>query len=253
MGMCVKAFVVRHPFERLASAFRDKLERVEGGEKHGTQHFYQKYGRNIVKKYRKKETLKNLIHYPENHEYGLGVQNQLQLQLLQPQPPPPPQRYSNALDDQPVPPPPPPQPQPLPPQRYRHIIDESQSPPPQGKEPTFAEFVQYLIDTDLTLYADDHWMPYSLSCTPCLLDFDVVAKFETLDRDQAFLLHKTGLQGKLNLSWRHLTKGNRTADVIKSYFADVPKKHLLSLYGKYRLDFEMFDYSVADYLSYVSS
>ncbi|XP_045137165.1 LOW QUALITY PROTEIN: carbohydrate sulfotransferase 11-like [Portunus trituberculatus] len=256
MDMCVKVLVVRHPFERLASAFRDKLERVAGGEKHGTEHFYKKYGRKIVEKYRKKE--------------APGTNGERQ-PPPPPPPPPPPQRYSNALDDQPAPPVPPAQPPP----RYKHILDDSPPVPPpqppaqppqryrhaiedppslqQSIEPTFPEFVRYLIDTDLTLYADDHWMPYHLSCTPCLLDFDVIAKFETLDRDQAYLLQKTHLQDRLKLSWRHLTKGNRTIDVVKKYFADVPKKHLLSLYGKYRLDFEMFDYSVADYLSYVKA
>lgn len=78
----------------------------------------------------------------------------------------------------------------------------------------------------------------------------MIAKFETLDRDQAYLLHKTGLQDKLRFSWRHLTKGNRTADVVKTYFSDLPRKDLLSLFGKYKLDFEMFDYSVDDYLGY---
>lgn len=236
MGMCVKAMVVRHPFERLASAFRDKLELVAGGEKHGTEHFYQKYGKKIVEKYRKKkEDQKNPEIETRNKNQELG-QNQA------------PPRYKHVLDDSPPPPPPPPPP----PQRYRHVIDETQ-PQQDRKEPTFVEFVRYLIDTDLTLYADDHWMPYHLSCTPCLLDYDVIAKFETLDRDQMYLLHKTGLQDKLKFSWRHLTKGNRTADVVKKYFADVSKKDLLKLYSKYRLDFEMFDYSVADYLGYVAS
>lgn len=50
----MKAIVVRHPFERLVSAFRDKLEQVAGGEAHGTEHFYQKYGKKIVEKYRYK-------------------------------------------------------------------------------------------------------------------------------------------------------------------------------------------------------
>ena len=44
--------MVRHPFERLLSAYRDKLENTNVGAEHGTAHFYQKYGSRIVQKYR---------------------------------------------------------------------------------------------------------------------------------------------------------------------------------------------------------
>lgn len=49
-----KLLVVRHPFERLLSAYRDKLENSVAGREHGTLHFYRKYGAKIVRKYRSK-------------------------------------------------------------------------------------------------------------------------------------------------------------------------------------------------------
>lgn len=49
-----KLLVVRHPFERLLSAYRDKLENSVAGREHGTLHFYRKYGSKIVEKYRGK-------------------------------------------------------------------------------------------------------------------------------------------------------------------------------------------------------
>ena len=45
---------MRHPFARLLSAYRDKLENRLAGAEHGTAHFYRKYGRRIVDKYRAK-------------------------------------------------------------------------------------------------------------------------------------------------------------------------------------------------------
>ena len=45
---------MRHPFERLLSAYRDKLENSVAGREHGTLHFYRKYGEAIVRKYRGK-------------------------------------------------------------------------------------------------------------------------------------------------------------------------------------------------------
>lgn len=43
-----KFLVVRHPFERLLSAYRDKLEHIEGRE-----YYYRRFGRHITYKYRK--------------------------------------------------------------------------------------------------------------------------------------------------------------------------------------------------------
>lgn len=48
----MKLIIVRHPFERILSAYRDKLENVNIRAEHGSVHFYNKYGSKIVKKYR---------------------------------------------------------------------------------------------------------------------------------------------------------------------------------------------------------
>ena len=47
--------VVRHPFERLVSAYRDKLERSHA-DNYEKDFYYKKYGQKIVKKYRQKAT-----------------------------------------------------------------------------------------------------------------------------------------------------------------------------------------------------
>ncbi|CAB3366457.1 Hypothetical predicted protein [Cloeon dipterum] len=48
----LKLVIVRHPFERLLSAYRDKLENINVGLEHGVEYFYKSHGRKIVKKYR---------------------------------------------------------------------------------------------------------------------------------------------------------------------------------------------------------
>ncbi|KAK2580455.1 hypothetical protein KPH14_006197 [Odynerus spinipes] len=188
-----KLLVVRHPFERLLSAYRDKLENSVIGHEHGTLHFYQKYGAEIVRKYRGKHFVK-----PEADQ----------------------------------------------------VIRKEGIPPPAGIEPTFREFVEYLINTDLGSYGDDHWMPYYLYCTPCLVRYDIIAKVETLSRDQIYALHRLGLDKKIKPIWRH---GSGFSNASSIYFKQLSRDMVEKLYEKFRLDFELFDYSAEDYYEYAAA
>ena len=49
----ISFIVVRHPFERLVSAYRDKLERTHASN-YLTDFYYKSYGRKIVQKYRRR-------------------------------------------------------------------------------------------------------------------------------------------------------------------------------------------------------
>ena len=165
--------IVRHPFERLLSAYRDKLEDSESGREHGTWHYYQQYGKAIVAKYRK---------------------NELQTTRI---------------------------------------------------EPTFAEFVEYLIHTDLALYADDHWIPYYLFCTPCLVNYDLIIKFETFEQDVGLFLDR--VRSDRSPEWKHMTRGGRSIDKIHSYFSQLSRRQIEALYEKFQFDFQLFGYSVDEY------
>ena len=48
--------------------------------------------------------------------------------------------------------------------------------------PTFSEFVDYLLDTEVEGY-NEHWLPYYLLCTPCHLNYTVIAKTEDIQED----------------------------------------------------------------------
>ena len=53
--------------------------------------------------------------------------------------------------------------------------------PKNPRWPTFAEFVQYLVDIHKKGESFDmHWSPITQFCTPCQVNFDVIMKFETL-------------------------------------------------------------------------
>jgi len=60
---------VRHPFERLLSAFRDKLEDPSVQGKRFNEYYYNKYGRRIVMHFRKEKITGPSFKYPRFHEF----------------------------------------------------------------------------------------------------------------------------------------------------------------------------------------
>jgi hypothetical protein len=176
--------VVRHPFERLLSAYRDKMENLTA-----EPFYYDKFGKLIVMKYRKQP----IVGHPE---------------------------------------------------------------------PTFEEFVLYLLDRvglpgRLPL-PDEHWTSYYMYCTPCLIDYDLIIHLETIEQDVELLIHllNSRLQQQNasrlindNLGWKHKTlsvAGRKSAERnLHSYYSQLDKTTVRKLYEKYRLDFELFRYGNA--------
>lgn len=116
---------------------------------------------------------------------------------------------------------------------------------------------RYLIDTDLNQRADDHWIPFYLFCTPCLLKYDIIGKVETMQQDQLLIIYTANLQDKIKPHWRHKTNPfaptgyNEVSEVSKIYFSQLYKSDVKQLYEKYKLDFELFQYDAAKYYKYV--
>ncbi|KAK6621259.1 hypothetical protein RUM43_011565 [Polyplax serrata] len=229
----IKLLAVRHPFERLLSAYRDKLENTNEGLEHGSLHFYASFGSKIVRKYRKNGNLTKTWDLLKDSQYMWNPQHKK----------------------------------------------------PAGVEPTFREFILYLINLNLAHYADDHWIPYYLFCTPCLLRYDVIAKVETMDADQLYVIRVLGLQDKIKPRWRHKTQFiqgkysklkqifnagflhillkvvviflgnsslNEVSHLAKIYFSQLTVEEILQLYEKYKIDFELFGYDHTQYLRYAS-
>ncbi|XP_034100413.1 carbohydrate sulfotransferase 11 [Drosophila albomicans] len=123
--------------------------------------------------------------------------------------------------------------------------------------PTFEEFVRFLIkEHKAGRRFDEHWAPVYSFCTPCSVNFSIIGKTETFQRDSEFIIRQAGLESLLlgKLPRRKLRKiGNLARSGIKSealverYFADLDRTTLDQLLKIYRIDFELFDY---DFLKY---
>lgn len=171
--------IVRHPLERLLSAYRDKMQSPLPNTMH------QKLGNQIILKYRDANKL-------------MG--------------------------------------------NRQHV---------NPRWPTFPEFIRYLTDTfNSGQRYDMHWAPIAEFCTPCQIDFKVIAKFETLQNDQNYIIYSAGLQNVIKPEWKNSAKGRTTSELTSGYYSQLTKRQIRKLHEIYKYDFELFEYSIDEYLRY---
>ncbi|XP_018022696.1 carbohydrate sulfotransferase 11-like [Hyalella azteca] len=92
---------------------------------------------------------------------------------------------------------------------------------------------------------DRHWRPYFLNCGACDLNYEYIVKMETWSEDLRYLLPKFNMDEKNEV---HENAKNST-DVSYRYIRALPKQLILKLYEIYKIDFEMFDYSLNQYMT----
>lgn len=186
---------VRHPFHRLVSAFRDKLERLHNNDLEH-DYFYTLYGHKIVRDYR---DLAKARFGPDafSRENNFGA---------------------------PVP--------------Y-----EGERVP---ELPIFWEFVQWILrmkPKDM----DEHWAPIMETCSPCMMNYEMIMKLENHDVEEAILEEYLGISGQLEPPTRANKYGynqNLSEDEItRRYLDTLSIEDVQKLYDLYRHDFEIFGYS----------
>jgi chondroitin 4-sulfotransferase 11 len=170
--------IVRHPFERILSAYRDKLEHRKDRE-----FYYRRYGHHIVRSQREDNST-----------------------------------FANRA------------------------------------EPTFVEFLKYLVKTRTF---DEHWRPFTAECAPCELNYQIILKMESLEEEQLFLATKFNLLDYLfavNSTGRLLQNTNPNGRTehkyAQQYYREVPKQLLQEVYMLYEADFRLFDYSPKEYFTF---
>ncbi|RXG51735.1 Carbohydrate sulfotransferase 11 [Armadillidium vulgare] len=134
----VKFMLVRHPFERLISAYRDKFENAT------QKYFYQLYGESMVKRlkgsvtfHKKWEVISRFLFHATIDNFLGKLQREVSLFI------------SNK----------------------RPISSGNPFANPIG--PTFEEFVKFVLSYPTN---DDHWRPYYIQCSLCHMDYHYVMR-----------------------------------------------------------------------------
>ncbi|XP_038664508.1 carbohydrate sulfotransferase 9-like [Scyliorhinus canicula] len=115
-----------------------------------------------------------------------------------------------------------------------------------GAGVSFREFVHYLLDPEKPIGMDIHWEPISRLCSPCLINYDFIGKFENLESDANYFLKL--IDAPLPLQFptfkdRHSTEERTTSVVVKQYLLQISPLEREQIYKFYYLDYLMFNYS----------
>lgn len=118
-----------------------------------------------------------------------------------------------------------------------------------GADVTFREFAEYLTDpaTQREGPLNEHWQTVHSLCHPCLIHYDLVGKYETLEEDADYVLKLAGAEAEVRFPASG--KSTRTTgELAASYFKDISPVYQRKLYNLYRMDFLLFNYSMPGYL-----
>ncbi|KAM6430007.1 carbohydrate sulfotransferase 8 isoform 2-T4 [Liasis olivaceus] len=115
-----------------------------------------------------------------------------------------------------------------------------------GSGVQFKEFIQYLLDVHRPVGMDIHWDHINRLCSPCLVDYDFIGKFETMEEDANFFLHL--INAPQNLTFprfkdRHSNEERTTTQITQQYFTQLSPSQRQRSYDFYYMDYLMFNYS----------
>ncbi|XP_036441172.1 carbohydrate sulfotransferase 8-like [Colossoma macropomum] len=128
--------------------------------------------------------------------------------------------------------------------KYR--VNASKSALRTGSGVTFQEFIRYLLDVHRPVGMDIHWEPVSQLCSPCLLDYDFIGKFETMEEEANFLLRRTGAPRNLTFPTfkdRNPKAARTSTHITQHYFTQLNASDRQRAYDFYYMDYLMFNYS----------
>ena len=133
--------------------------------------------------------------------------------------------------------------------RFREGVGKNEA--VAGNDVKFFEFVQYITDEETIQHEgfNEHWAHYSALCHPCLMNYDFIGKYETLDDDVDYVLKDMHIDDIVKFPQRGATyKKKKTKDELYKYYGQIPPKYLKRLWRIFVNDYKLFDYSYPNLL-----
>ncbi|XP_047188963.1 carbohydrate sulfotransferase 8-like isoform X1 [Scophthalmus maximus] len=114
-----------------------------------------------------------------------------------------------------------------------------------GAGVTFREFVQYLLDVRRPVGLDIHWEPVGQLCSPCLLRYSFIGKFERLEEEANMVLRSVGAPGNLTFPGfkdRNPLAERTSSTITQRYFSQLNATERQKAFDFFYMDYLMFDY-----------
>ena len=108
-----------------------------------------------------------------------------------------------------------------------------------AENPTFPEFIEYILKQGVHEGLDQHWNLYEGQCRPCSVGYNFIGRYEFLIQDANYVLRKAGVRNSVRFPTE---KHSKTSDELLKYYSQIPLAWIEQLGGIYRSNFEMFGY-----------
>ena len=112
---------------------------------------------------------------------------------------------------------------------------------------TFQEYIQNIIDTPSD-ELNEHWMPYNNLCRPCDTHYDFIGSIDTLIRDTSHIMKQIKAD-ETKYYVKAKTALIATKKSTASFLKNLPKKNFERLVKIFKLDHELFGYSLPEFKS----
>ena len=112
-----------------------------------------------------------------------------------------------------------------------------------GNGVTFVEFVRFLLEKKVQRRENfnEHWAPFTELCHPCIVSYDYIGKYETLQDDAENILRDLGAPDTLHFP-PHVASS--TPSLVTRYLRTLLPTEQRRLYGMYKPDFVLFKYRI---------
>ena len=114
---------------------------------------------------------------------------------------------------------------------------------------TWEEWIQYLTDPSSRPKFNAHWREVYKLCLPCNIHYDFIGNLETVGADSRFFLDNLGF-GNISYPLPHYHSDKSSSDLYSTYFVNVSRKDILTLYRIYKFDFELFGFEKPSILNF---
>ena len=94
------------------------------------------------------------------------------------------------------------------------------------------------------------WITVDMSqeaCKPCAMQFDYIAKFETMASDLIYILPKFGASDFIN-DFPTKNAGSTQSTLYRNMYSNISSTILQEVLNKYRVDADMFGYDIDEYI-----